>query len=450
MKSKILVLLPLLYACTISAQLTITPGAQFSITGNTQFTLHNTDLKNNGTFTTGNGIVTFSGNNISSINGNQPVQFYELEVNKENTASVILEREVGVTQRLLFSSGFLLLNGFNVDLGTTGHLDGENETSRVYGPSGGEVLFNVNLNSPTNSNPANLGLFITSAKDLGNVTIKRGHQSQTNNPGTGNSMLRYYDIIPTNNTGLNAMLRFRYFDGELNGLDENSMVLFESQDAVTWTNLGSSSRDGVANFVEKTNINSFGRFTLFNDSNPLPVHFISFNANCEGNNVVLTWKTAQEQNSSHFDIERSADGIRWLVIGNLPAAGNSNTEMSYSFTDIMPMQNGFYRIAEHDLNGRVQYSSISRALCGATDEIKLWPNPVSDRLSINIVTGNESTAVIRVFDSKGALIKMVRATVLPGSNQLSVDMKTFASGVYSLSVEWNNGQMKKTQLVLKQ
>lgn len=450
MKSKLFLLLSLFFDYAMSAQLTITPGAQFSITGNMQLVLENSDFINNGTFTTGNSRVILSGDNISSISGNQPVQFYELEVNKKNTASVVLEREVGITQRLLFSSGFLLLNRFNVDLGTTGHLDGENETRRVYGPSGGEVLFNVNLNSPTNSNPGNLGVFITSDKDLGNVTIRRGHQSQVNNPGTGNSILRYYAIIPANNTNLNARLRFTYFNQELNGVDENSLVLFESQDAINWTKLGSTSKDIVLNFVEKTNINNFGRFTLINDSNPLPVHFILFNINCEGNKVLVTWKTSREQNSSYFDIERSVDGIRWTVIGNSTAAGNSNSEISYSYTDNNPSENSFYRIAEHDLNGRVQYTNAFRSSCNTANTFTLWPNPVSDRLFINIVTDNASQVTIKVFDGKGALIKMQRTTVVQGSNQLSVDMRSLANGVYTLYADWNNGQMKKTMMVLKQ
>src|SRR4030095_10585973 len=163
------------------------------------------------------------------------------------------------------------------------------------------------------------------------------------------------------------------------------------------------------NYVEATGINSFGRFTLFNDNNPLPVRFIFFNAKCEGAKVLLTWKTAQEQNSSHFNIERSVDGISWTVINSLPAAGNNNTEHSYSFTDNNPEQNGFYRIAEYDMNGRVQYTNILRSSCNTTDVFKLWPNPVRDMVFINIVTGSESQAVIKVFDSRGALVKEQRA-----------------------------------------
>ena len=139
------------------------------------------------------------------------------------------------------------------------------------------------------------------------------------------------------------------------------------------------------------------------------------------------------------------------VIGNLPAAGNSNIESSYSFTDNNSLQNSFYRIAEYDLDGNVRYSIVLRSSCTATDEVfSLWPNPVRDRIFINIVTSYESQAMIKVFDSKGALVKIQRANVLPGSNQLSIEMASFANGIYSVSADWNNGQSRKTVRVVKQ
>ena len=114
------------------------------------------------------------------------------------------------------------------------------------------------------------------------------------------------------------------------------------------------------------------------------------------------------------------------------------------------MQNGYYRIAEIGLDGRLQYTNTLRSLCSAADAFSTWPNPVRDGVFINIVTGNESRATIKLFDSRGALVKVQAATVLQGSNQFSIDMRSLASGVYSLSVDWNNGQTIKIAQVLKQ
>lgn len=450
MKTKILPLL-LLLANTITAQLTITPGAQFSIVNNATLTLQNTDLVNNGNFLVSTtSPVSFTGNASSFIGGDGAIRFLNLEIKKTGDQSVSLQKAISVGSGVFFTSGFLNLNGFDLDLETTGHLDGEREDSRVIGPNGGNVVFSTNLNAPTGSNPANLRIIITSDQNLGNVIIKRGHQSQVNNASSGNSILRYYDIFPLNNTSLNATLRLNYFDGELNANNENSLALFKSDDGVNWSNQGFTSIDANANFVERTGISSFSRWTLFSDNNVLPVRFIAFNASCKGDNVELTWKTAQEQNSSHFKVEKSEDGIRWTAIGNQPAAGNSASERIYSFTVNQPVQNSFYRIAEYDVNGRVQYTNVIHSSCIVTDLFTLWPNPTHDVVFINIVGANESEGLIKVFDSKGALVNVQKTAISRGSNLIRVDMKSKPIGVYSLAVYWDNGQSKKTIQVIRQ
>jgi hypothetical protein len=449
MKSQLLILLLLVSIYRLPAQLTITPGSQFAAAGNIQLTLQNTDLINNGNFATGNSVISFTGNVSSFISGSQPTRFFEVTVSKTNNASVILQQPIGVAERVLFSTGFLDLNSFNTDLGTTGRLENEQETSRIIGENGGQVLLSTVLNAPVSADPGNLGFFIVSSQNLGNVIIRRGHQSQSGS-GLGNSILRYYDIVPENNI-IADEFRINYFDEELNGIDENSLVFFKSDNLIDWSGLAINSRSVTDNFVSKENIAPFSRWTLAADNRPLPVHFVLFNVKCEDDEVLVTWKTVQEQNSSHFNIERSTDGVGWTVIGNLPAARNSSIEKSYSFTDDRPVQNAYYRIAQYDLDARVQYTRVIRSSCTITEGFTLWPNPTHGAVFVNIVARNESQVVIKILDSKGALVKVQRARILPGSNQLTADMGSLPNGVYSLQVVWNNSaQMKKTVQVIKQ
>jgi len=445
---RILLAIMLLISGAISAQLTIDPGTQFSVTGNLKLALNNIDLINNGRFTTGSSVISFGGNTSSNISGSQPIQFSELTINKINNTSLILRRAINVTQRVFFSAGFLDLNGFNTDLGSTARLENEREDSHAIGENGGEVTLSTILNAPSFENPGNLGAIISSPQNLGSVIIKRGHQSQ-NGVGPGKGILRYYEIVPANNINLNAVLQVSYLDAELNGVDENSLVFFKSDDGINWSDQGVTSRNTVTNFIDKNQIGSFSRWTLSAGTAPLPVHFILFNARCDGNKIQLTWKTAQEQNSSRFDIERGVDGIQWTVIGNLPAAGNSNSEKTYSFADITPGQSNLYRIVQYDLNGRVQHTSVLRSSCSMTEIFSLWPNPAHDAIFINIMATNESSVTIRVIDSKGALVKAQKNRVLPGSNQLRVDIASLASGAYSVHAGWENGQIRKSVLVIK-
>ena len=447
---KLKYMIPLLFpAYTASAQLTVTAGAQFLVNGDVPLTLHNMDIINNGILAGGVNTTSFTGDASSSISGNGTLRFFKLEVNKSGNQSVVLQKSIDIVNSLLFTSGFLNLNGFNVDLETSGRVDGENNNNRIIGLNGGQVLLRTTLDAPLNINPGNLGIVITSNQNLGQVTIKRGHQSQVGT-GLSSSILRYYEISPDNNSNLNATLRFNYFDGELNGINENTLVFFKSDNVTDWSVQGFNLKDAASNFVEKNNLASLSRWTLSSLNTPLPVLFSLFNLSCEHDKVLIRWKTAQEQNSDHFNIERSSDGTHWSVIGSLPGTGSAGTETSYSFTNNSAGPNDFYRIAEYDFSEGVHLTSIMKSPCSVTDAFNIWPNPANDQVSLNIVTANASLATVHVFDSKGALIKVQKINLLQGSNLFNVDVRSIPRGIYHIEIDWNNGQLRKTAQVMKQ
>ena len=183
---------------------------------------------------------------------------------------------------------------------------------------------------------------------------------------------------------------------------------------------------------------------------PLPVTFLSVNSKCETGKVLLTWKTAQEQNSSYFNVEKSIDSIHWAVIGNLSAVGNSSIERSYYFADKSLAQNNYYRIAEYDADAKVQYSSVVQTSCSISDVIRVWPNPTPGKIIIDIVTQSRSRVLIKLIDTKGSTVKMQQEDLSQGRNQVMVDVTSLTNGIYYLYAEWNNGQMKKSMEVVKQ
>lgn len=102
------------------------------------------------------------------------------------------------------------------------------------------------------------------------------------------------------------------------------------------------------------NVGNFSSGT-FTTVQIVPVTFSNFTATpkCDSNWVRLNWRTAQEQNSSHFVVERSDDGssnFKWVK--KIQAAGNSSIPRDYEFYDNYPV-NGYcvYRIVAVDLDG---------------------------------------------------------------------------------------------------
>lgn len=450
MRSVVLLLLAIFTTSILPAQVVITPGAEFHVTGSGQLTFQNISLQNNGVFNAGNSTFIFTGGANSNISGTQPVQFYELQINKQPGNSLVIQRLVSVTHRIIFTSGFINLGNSDIDLGTTGFLDNENENSRITTNGDGQVISSSLLNAPAAINPGNLGAIITSSQNLGNVIVRRGHQSQVNASGLGSSVRRYYDIVPANNNNLDATLRLRYFDNELNSIDENLLAMFKSDNNTSWLPQGFTTRNKSENWVEKTGIPSFSRWTLSAAGNALPSQFTLFNVKCQDKNNLITWKTSGEQNSSRFEVQKSSDGIGWVTIAVIPAAGNSAGEKTYSYTDLNSSQDNFYRVAGFDMDGTVKYTSVLRSSCASKDIFRLWPNPSRGTVFIGIVTDAPSTVVVKVFNSNGSLVKQHAASVLQGNNQFSLDLSSLANGAYTVTAEWNNGQVKKTMQVLKQ
>jgi hypothetical protein len=421
-------------------------GARIVMQGSSSLVLDNLGLQNNGVFVQSAGTVKFSGNADAIINGSVVPQFYNFELAK-NGAQVRLQTGVFIHNQLSFTNGLIDLNNQNIVLAPVASLAGESEASHIIGPLGGYVEVRGFLNAPSAVNLGNLGAVITSGQDLGSVAIRRGHKTQANGNGLGNSILRYYDILVGNNTNLNATLRFNYLDAELNSLNENTLVMWKTVDTSHWSNEGFTNKDVAINYVEKTGINDFSRWTLSTINNALPLVWGSFYVQCRDGRMLIGWKTLQESNTASFAIQHSSNGRDWTDIATLPAAGISSSPLNYSYSDVSPLAGkNYYRILQLDVDGKKNYSAVFSGSCDETESLKAFPNPVQNDLYVVIETRRKAAVAIRLFDSKGALISQRVENILPGSNQLSLPMQAVAQGVYSLVVRWGDGTSKMIKI----
>lgn len=236
-----------------------TGGTIHTQTGAT-VTLQNINLVNNGTITD-NGTFIFNGGSLQSISGSGTTTFNNLTI--ANSAGVELGQNININNQLLFSSGLFNIKNYTVLLGPAATLSGESETNRIIGIAGGYIEITVPVAASATVNPGNLGLTLTPSADMGNVTIRRGHDAQTITPASRPSVERYFDILPTNNSALNATLTFNYFDAELNSRNESLLSFWTSPDNTTWTAANFSNKNTATNFVQLSGVNTFPkRWTL--------------------------------------------------------------------------------------------------------------------------------------------------------------------------------------------
>lgn len=167
----------------------------------------------------------------------------------------------------------------------------------------------------------------------------------------------------------------------------------------------------------------------------LPVAYNRFTATPQNSNVSLDWATASESNTSRFDIQRSADAIRFSTIGSVVSKGIS-TGSSYSYTDanvlgVLKEKKIYYRIASVDKDGKTTNSKVLSVenIYHALNAL-LAPNPANNitTLSLTNVTGKAS---IVLTDLNGKQIWQITTT----SNKISIDLSHFAAGNYLVIIK---------------
>ncbi|MDD5571903.1 MAG: hypothetical protein PHD97_12205 [Bacteroidales bacterium] len=393
------------------------------------------DITNNATHS-GAGKILLSGGSLQHhISGGN---FGNIELN--DILGVALTSGININNNLTMTGGTFDLNGYNITLCSTCNIVGETNTNYIYGTSG-YIQITQNINAPSSLNPGNLGAVITSSANFGSTNIKRGHAVRT---GLGNqSILRYYDITPTNNSGLNATLRFNYFDNELNGQTEANFCLYRSTDGgANWISMGNSSiKDYVNNYVEQNSLDHFSQWTVSNSStNPLPIELLSFNGVYENEKVNLYWSTAAEINNDYFTIERSADGRNFEIITTVKGAGNSNSIIKYSAIDDNP-QSGivYYRLKQTDFDGAYKYSDVISVNANSNNNISgiEVSQPYLSGSSIKAVISNLSGAdiYVEIYNVLGAVYYSELFKPSQGYIDINVKVNNLSKGgVYFLRV----------------
>lgn len=346
-------------------QVSISSGVSWVTTGNATVVLQDLSLVNNGAFYAGAGSFKFTGSANSTISGTALPSFNIIEVAKTSGAKILLNRNIIVNSSINFFTGLLDLNNNNIQLNSSASLNGESETSRIIGPSGGEVSISLGMNKPNSVNAGNLGAILSSSSQLSTVTIKRGHKEQTGS-GMTESISRYFNITTGGNGNQISTLRFKYFDAELNALNENNLDLFRSTNTgSSWSNQGYTTRNTTENWLEKTGLSPLQLLTLSIDNTPPPsVTGLVFNASRSSSTLVqLNWTTATENNLQGFEVQRRLDNetdfTARTFINSYATGGNSNNLLSYAYSDINSHTGtSYYRLKIVDLNNNFTYSEI--------------------------------------------------------------------------------------------
>lgn len=191
--------------------------------------------------------------------------------------------------------------------------------------------------------------------------------------------------------------------------------------------------------LSRSGVSGFSNFGYAGGSNnALPVSLISFDAECVGNTVKLNWATASETNNHQFIIEESADGENWNVVTTTDGSGNSTTLKEYQTQAVvLPSGQGYYRLTQVDFNGESETFEPVFVNCNsaqAKNEVKIYPNPASEWVTVEITLDEPLDAQLALFSNSGQVLMLQKADLAIGSNLIRLDITALPQGAYHLNI----------------
>lgn len=399
------------------------------------------------TFLPNGGVIT---TDVSRVNTNF-IDFGDRSATSPNGAQLIGETEVA------YIRGFVRTNRANV-LANEVDANG-NPDPRTFGNLG-------------------MTLFFKGANNPGDVLVTR-NTAESYTPLTTTSqgttarygIRRIFGVRPgspnTNNGGLVADLTFHYRDAELVNLGptgtgsvaEPNLALFVSTSGGNQFGfLGVDALDQVNNILTKNNVRTFATFTLGDRFAPLPVTLTGFDAKRVGNDALITWQTASEQNSRGYEVQVSTNGETFRTLGFVASeAPNSVRPLSYSYVDVERNKAGqrYYRLRQIDVDGKDTFFAprVVNFEGKATETaMTAYPNPFgnSDNLHLSLQSATAGDGMVQIIDMTGRVVSQEKVDITTGNNEVTLSrLGDLKGGLYQVHFVLPSGQVQNLK-VMKQ
>ncbi|HUR66046.1 MAG TPA: T9SS type A sorting domain-containing protein [Chitinophagaceae bacterium] len=202
--------------------------------------------------------------------------------------------------------------------------------------------------------------------------------------------------------------------------------------------------------VVKTSVGCLDKIVFIPNALVLSVNFVALTGNRLNDQIKLNWVVEENEATDHFEIERSIDNGEFAVAGLVFRTEKSGTE-NYTFTETIDASHKvLYRLKIQDSK---KNSGYSKTLVFGQNELsktlKLYGNPVSDRLVLNYDSPLAQAVDLKIYDMAGHLHMTHRLAINKGNNMLSLPLNpSLKHGVYI--VEVSDGSQRKLAKFIKQ
>lgn len=195
------------------------------------------------------------------------------------------------------------------------------------------------------------------------------------------------------------------------------------------------------------------KFATCPSGGPLPVEFLSIDAEQKGGGVAVNWSTASEFNNKYFDLEKIINGSTWSVVNSVKGAGNSSVTKYFTSYDAQPATGyNYYRVKQVDVDGRFKYSSVVKVKINIeTTGVSVLANPFVNNITVDFLSPVRQSVSVRLSDISGKLVSTEKWKLAAGSSRMvKQNISSLQRGMYIITVIDENSNVIYNNKLMKQ
>jgi len=388
----------------------------------------------------GNGTLYLNGTAAQSVNGLQTFKTYNLNTN--NSAGITLNNNLSVANSHVFTSGLVTTsstpNYLIYEAGSS--YSGDNDSRHVNGwvKKFGNTNFIFPVGNATYERTIQLTAFSASSEFNVKYQQSTPNTTQVLSPLVTIDPSEYWSVskvsggtaVATLNWN-NSKVSFPYW--------VLSSISAANYNGSQWTDQGgvgtATGNVTTTGAVTSTAMSSFNLLTFGSRSFAIPLTLINFSAEKANDYVHVAWVTDNESTVSHFEVERSTDGIVFSTVASVPAR-NYNTREIYSINDSTEIKTiVYYRLRSVDIDGQHKFSQVVAVRnTGSENAMTLVTNPVHDNIILKSRGQVKGPFTILLSTSAGQLVHRQTLMIEPGKYCRLPISAQIARGTYILTV----------------
>lgn len=168
----------------------------------------------------------------------------------------------------------------------------------------------------------------------------------------------------------------------------------------------------------------------------LPLKLTGFTASIKNGEVLLNWRTAEEEDQTFFEIQKSSNGTDFETLFTQQARGFVQGA-DYTATDKNPFAGKTYYRLQINEQGKVTYSETVTVSLKAKDLAihKLYTDASASNLIADINTNSSQTIMITVINATGTIVWQRSVNAIKPTTKITVPISNLSAGQYYFKIQ---------------